>query len=131
MAVARRGRRGRAWPGWSSGGPGAGPGRSVPWLLGRTPQWATHDAPEGTPVSGVAPSRGPILAVEALLRLVELIDRLRFPARRAGGGARCPDRMSPPVPGLADAGGRPAGGGDRNGERMGGPDGGRGGLRRS
>ena len=43
----RPGRRGRAWPGWSSGarrssgGPGAGRGRPVPWRLGRIPRCAS------------------------------------------------------------------------------------------
>jgi len=74
------------------------PSRMETSVRRRRSQCATRDAPEGTPVSRVPPSHGPILAVEALRRLVELIDRLCVPARRAGAGPDARTRRAPQCP---------------------------------
>jgi hypothetical protein len=84
-----RGRRGRAWPGWSSGtrstsgGPDAGPGRPGPWRSGSVPQSAKQNAPMNAGQVG----QTPILGREGLLRLVEVVERLRARARGEEGGS--------------------------------------------
>jgi hypothetical protein len=118
-----RGRRGRAWPGWSSGtrsasgGPDGSPGRPGPCRSGSAPQSAKQNAPMNAAQVG----QTPILGREGLLRLVEVVERLRARARGEEGEsswttveAAAPD----PGPTVGDAGvlggaagGQPPGGG--------------------
>src|SRR5512133_1514521 len=80
-------RRGRAWPGWpsgtrsASGGPGAGPGHTAPCRSGTALQSANHNALMNDDQVG----QTPILGREGLLRLVEVVERLRARARGEEG----------------------------------------------
>src|SRR5512132_3515833 len=89
VRCARRppGRRRRAWPGSPTGtrsassGPDAHPGRTAPWWPGRPLQSANHNALMNDDQVG----QTPILGREGLLRLVEVVERLRARARGEEG----------------------------------------------
>src|SRR5215213_2276229 len=113
------GRRGRAWPGWSSGtrsasgGPDGSPGRPGPCRSGSAPPSAKQNAPMKDDQIG----QTPILGREGLLRLVEVVERLRARARGEEGGSSWTtgEDPGPTVGGQAvldrAAGGQPPGGG--------------------
>jgi hypothetical protein len=112
------GRRGRAWPGWSSGtrsashGPDAGQGRPGPCRSGSARQSAKQNAPMNADQVG----QTPILGREGLLRLVEVVERLRARARGEEGGSWTTGEDLGPTGGVQTvldgaAGGQPPGGG--------------------
>src|SRR6266508_2754626 len=78
-----------AWPGSptgtrsASGGPDAGPGRTGPCWPGSAPRSAKQNAPMKDDQAG----QTPILGREGLLRLVEVVERLRARARGEEGGS--------------------------------------------
>jgi len=139
---APRGGRGRAWPGWSSGTsstsdePDADPGRPGPCRSGCALQSAKQNAPMNEGQVG----QTPILGREGLLRLVEVVDRLRARARDEEGGSSWTTGEDPgptvggqgvlggAAGGQPPAGGWVAGGAGRSGG--GGPGAGRGDGRR-
>src|SRR6266508_6449225 len=108
-----------AWPGSptgtrsASGGPDAGPGRTGPCWPGSAPRSAKQNAPMKDDQAG----QTPILGREGLLRLVEVVERLRARARGEEGGSSWttgedpgPTVGSQAMLGIA-AGGQPTGGG--------------------
>src|SRR5215218_2579535 len=113
------GRRGRASPTWpsgtrsASGAAGAGPSRPGPWRSGNAPPSAKQNAPMKDDQIG----QTPILGREGLLRLVEVVERLRARARGEEGGSSWTtgEDPGPTVGGQAvldrAAGGQPPGGG--------------------
>ena len=110
----RPGRRGRAWPGWSSGarrssaGPGADRARSVLWRLGRIPRCASVAPPRATRVcSGdrawavaaqVGQLAGGVVAADQQMMAagvgVVFGAAARSRPRSRGAGRGCPHRRS-------------------------------------
>ena len=113
-----RGRRGRAWPGWSSGtrsasgGPDGSPGRPGPCRSGT----ALRSAKQNAPMNADQVGQTPILGREGLLRLVEVVERLRARACGEEGGSWTTGEDPGPTGGgqtvlVGTAGGQPPGGG--------------------
>jgi transposase len=107
-----------AAPGWptgtssASGGPDAGPGRKGPCWSGSVLRSAMQNAPMNADQVG----QTPILGREGLLRLVEVVERLRARARGEEGGSWTTGEDPGPTGGdqaVLDgaAGGQPPGGG--------------------
>jgi hypothetical protein len=113
------GRRERGSPGWSSGtrsasgAPDAGPGRTGPCRSETAPQSANHNALMNDDQVG----QTPILGREGLLRLVEVVERLRARARGEEGESSWTTGEDPGPTGGGQAvlggaaGGQPPGGG--------------------